>query len=392
VKIYEDEISKEAINIEVIHHLAFQGIPERAGLRSLYWKVLLNYLPLKHAHWAEELEKRRQIYRQWKKELVVDPHENVDAASKSTVDVTEDDHPLCQRGNSKWNEYFKDNETLHEIEKDVMRTFPHLHFFNPETEGSKKHYQALKDILFIYAKLNPGIKYVQGMNELVAPIYYTFANDPRIDWAESAEADAFFCFTNLMSEIRDNFCKSLDTTHMGIVFNIQKLVDILEAKDPQLAETLAERKLNPQFYAFRWITLLLSQEFELPDVMRLWDSFFADKTRFEYFLYFCAAMIVDQRDRLFAGNFATNLKLLQRYAKHVGTVNIPHLLQLAQEMRDNPKFSLPYWSLPEIDPLERANGSMISKLRTSLGAKTPVQPGKRKIRKAHEDDDDDDYA
>lgn len=33
-------------------------------------------------------------------------------------------------------------------------------------------------ILFIFAKLNPGIMYIQGMNEILAPIYYVFANDP----------------------------------------------------------------------------------------------------------------------------------------------------------------------------------------------------------------------
>ena len=33
---------------------------------------------------------------------------------------------------------------------------------------------------------------------------------------ENVEADAFFCFTNLMSEIRDNFIKTLDDSACGI--------------------------------------------------------------------------------------------------------------------------------------------------------------------------------
>jgi len=36
----------------------------------------------------------------------------------------------------------------------------------------------LKNILTIFAKLNPGIRYVQGMNEILAPIFYIFKNDP----------------------------------------------------------------------------------------------------------------------------------------------------------------------------------------------------------------------
>lgn len=38
--------------------------------------------------------------------------------------------------------------------------------------------ESLKRILTIFAKLNPGIRYVQGMNEVLAPLYYVFKNDP----------------------------------------------------------------------------------------------------------------------------------------------------------------------------------------------------------------------
>lgn len=37
-------------------------------------------------------------------------------------------------------------------------------------------------ILFIYAKLNPGQGYVQGMNEIIGPLYYVFANDSKEEW------------------------------------------------------------------------------------------------------------------------------------------------------------------------------------------------------------------
>lgn len=48
--------------------------------------------------------------------------------------------------------------------------------------GSEAHWEVVERILFIYAKLNPGIAYVQGMNEIVGPIYYTFATDPNSQW------------------------------------------------------------------------------------------------------------------------------------------------------------------------------------------------------------------
>jgi len=41
------------------------------------------------------------------------------------------------------------------------------------------HFQeALKNILIIFAKLNPGVQYVQGMNEILAPLFYVLKNDP----------------------------------------------------------------------------------------------------------------------------------------------------------------------------------------------------------------------
>ena len=151
---------------------------------------------------------------------------------------------------------------LYEIDKDVRRTFPHLHFFNSDIDqGETFHYKALRRILFIYAKLNPGIAYVQGMNEILGPIYYVFASDKSAAgfWAENAEADSFFCFTHLMSEIMNNFCKTLDRSNVGISASMHKLNSLLKHYDIDLWTVLDQRGLDPQFYSFRWITLLLSQ-------------------------------------------------------------------------------------------------------------------------------------
>ncbi len=49
-------------------------------------------------------------------------------------------------------------------------------------DGQEAHWEVIQRILFLYAKLNAGEKYVQGMNEICAPIYYIFANDPDIEW------------------------------------------------------------------------------------------------------------------------------------------------------------------------------------------------------------------
>lgn len=159
-------------------------------------------------------------------------------------------------------------------------------------EGCEAHWEVVERILFIYAKLNPGQSYVQGMNEIIGPIYYVFASDPDPEFKKYAEADCFFCFTSVMSEIRDFFIKTLDESESGIKGMMAKLLTLLKEKDIDVWQRLRDQELFPQYYSFRWITLLLSQEFPLPDVVRIWDSLFADEHRYNFLIKVCCAMIV----------------------------------------------------------------------------------------------------
>lgn len=94
---------------------------------------------------------------------------------------------------------------MEEIRKDVIRTHPDLNFYLDPDKGPLR-YSAIQRILFIYAKLNPGVRYVQGMNELVGTLFYVFA--AQTDMAdglfadEFAEPDSFVCFTFLMGKLR----------------------------------------------------------------------------------------------------------------------------------------------------------------------------------------------
>lgn len=53
-------------------------------------------------------------------------------------------------------------------------------------------------ILFVFARLNPKVAYVQGMNELLAPIFYLVNSGER---QSIQEATCFFMFNNVMSDI-----------------------------------------------------------------------------------------------------------------------------------------------------------------------------------------------
>jgi hypothetical protein len=36
---------------------------------------------------------------------------------------------------------------------------------------------------------------IQGMNEIIGPIYFVLSQDPDLKWSRHAEADTFYCFT-----------------------------------------------------------------------------------------------------------------------------------------------------------------------------------------------------
>lgn len=136
-------------------------------------------------------------------------------------------------------------------------------------------YDSMARVLYLYAKVNPGIRYVQGMNELCAVVYYLFRSCAITSFS-SVEADTFYCFSSIMAEQRDCFLKSLDHAESGMHGRIQQLNMLLKALDYQLWLKLEVNGVDPTFYSLRWIMLLLSQELSMSDTLRLWDSLLHD--------------------------------------------------------------------------------------------------------------------
>ena len=69
-------------------------------------------------------------------------------------------------------------------------------------------------ILYIYAKLNPKIQYVQGMNEILAPIFYLVNVTKPASQIE--EASCFFMFNNAICDIIELHIKDFDKSKNGI--------------------------------------------------------------------------------------------------------------------------------------------------------------------------------
>ncbi|KAK3143025.1 hypothetical protein QOZ80_4BG0356710 [Eleusine coracana subsp. coracana] len=341
-------LERKVVDLAELRRLACQGVPDAAGVRPVVWKLLLGYLPTDRALWSYELEKKRSQYSAFKDELLVNPSEVTRRMEEMAVskkeehnaegtgvlpraEIVRDEHPLSLGKTSVWNKYFQESEIIEQIDRDVKRTHPEMQFFNGDSSSALSNQESLKRILTIFAKLNLGIRYVQGMNEVLAPLFYVFKNDPDQSNAVSAEPDAFFCFVELLSGFRDNFCKQLDNSVVGIRSTISRLSQLLKRHDEELWRHLeVVTKVNPQFYAFRWITLLLTQEFKFRDCINLWDTLLGDpEVPQATLLRICCAMLILVRRRLLAGDFTANLKLLQNYP----ATNIDHLLHIANKLR-----------------------------------------------------------
>ncbi|KAH1196283.1 TBC1 domain family member 13 [Glycine max] len=293
------QLLAEVIDMRELRRVvASQGISDAGALRPTLWKLLLGYLPPDRSLWSSELAKKRSQYKNFKDDLLTNPSEitrrmynsnsaalGIDDAKSHTQTrlllsrsrITHQDHPLSLVKTSIWNQFFQDTEIIDQIDRDVNRTHPDIHFFSGDSLFAKSNQEALKTILIVFAKLNSGIRYFQGMNEVLAPLFYVFKNDPDEENEAFAEADTFFCFVELLSRFQDNFCQQLDNSIVGIRSTITRLSQLLKEHDEELWRHLeVTTKVNPQFYAFRWIILLLTQEFNFADILHIWDVILSD--------------------------------------------------------------------------------------------------------------------
>ncbi|KAG8855834.1 hypothetical protein FRB96_006656 [Tulasnella sp. 330] len=187
-----------------------------------------------------------------------------------------------------------------------------------------KHSQILLRILYLFSVTHPHQPYTQGLNELLAPLYYALCMD--IDEHESihAEADAFWLFTELIGEMGAVIGEPGDwknpapvpmatapgapgSSQLGVKGAMADFSRRLKWADIQLWEDLARKSLDPAlpYYSYRWIACLLAQDLPLQAVLRIWDTIFAQapstpdsNPRLSFLINICTSMLIRIRDRL----------------------------------------------------------------------------------------------
>ncbi len=332
-------------NKEQIRKFGQDGIPDDLPmLRAYIWKILLNYLPEEPKMWEATLTEKRNQYNNYK--LFIEKKLEKELKDKN----------------------YKSRDTLEQIIKDVYRTNTQIAFFfeptNKKNVGNKEefikmferrknctfnnideiyynekeneiHADVLKRILFIYTVFCPDISYHQGMNELLAPIYYCYSYDKTYteETEENIEADSFWSFHYLMSKVSQSFVSANDKGLEIKSFIFQKC---LEFVDDEIYKNLQRLNIRSEYYCYKWFILLFSQEFEINDLLKLWDLIFSHEDKYYYVVYIGIAILLMKKDVIVNGEMVDVMQSLQNFQD----LNIIELIKKAKEINQQNKEEL----------------------------------------------------
>ena len=300
--------------------LCESGLPDDLQiLRAFIWKINLGYLPLDISKWDSILATKRNEYKTYK--TLIKEKLKKELESKE----------------------YKSKETLEQIIKDVYRTNTHFSFFFQPTDKNKNfnkeeiiniynkrknwdfskieeiykydnfeneiHSDVLTRILFTYSFIIKDVSYHQGMNEILAPIYYTFSYDKLYseESEENIEADSFWSFYLLMNGIKSNF----EEDQEKLMNKSTILEECLKIVDIDIYNELGNKNIKCEFFCLRWFIVMFGQDFEMSDILRIWDFIFCYEDKNYLLIYVCLAVITLRKNIILKGEMNDILQSFQ---------------------------------------------------------------------------------
>ena len=74
---------------------------------------------------------------------------------------------------------------------------------------------------------------------------------------------------------------------------LNKMRAIVEQQDSATLKHLDDMDLKFMDFAYRWISCYLTREFSIYQIIKLWDTYFAEENGFSQFhCYMCAALLL----------------------------------------------------------------------------------------------------
>jgi TBC1 domain family member 15 len=191
--------------------------------------------------------------------------------------------------------------------KDMLLTY--LEYDTPPTDDPTSK---------VYRSSNPhpqNLGYVQGMSDLLSPLYAVFQDD----------AVAFWAFVKFMERMSRNFVRS----QHGMRAQLSTLDQLVQLLDPKLYLHLQSADSTNFFFFFRMLLVWYKREFDWPDVLRLWEALWTDYMSSQFHLFVAVAILEKHRDVIM-----DHLKQFDEVLKYVnelsGTIELREILIRAE--------------------------------------------------------------
>ncbi|RYP51194.1 hypothetical protein DL769_010853 [Monosporascus sp. CRB-8-3] len=148
--------------------------------------------------------------------------------------------------------------------------------------GTNVHMEQMKDMLLTYNEYNRELGYVQGMSDLLAPIYAVMQDD----------AIAFWSFQHFMERMERNFLRD----QSGMRNQLLTLDHLVHFMDPKLYAHLQSADSTNFFFFFRMLLVWYKREFLWMDVLHLWEVLWTDYLSSSFHLFIALAILEKHRD------------------------------------------------------------------------------------------------
>lgn len=177
--------------------------------------------------------------------------------------------------------------------------------------------EQMKDMLLTYNEYNPSLGYVQGMSDLLSPIYAVMQDD----------ALAFWGFEGFMQRMERNFLRD----QSGMREQLLTLDQLVQLMDPALHLHLQTAESTNFFFFFRMLLVWFKREFDWSDTLRLWESLWTDFYSANFHLFIALAILEKHRDVIMQ-----HLKHFDEVLKYIndlsGSIDLPSTLMRAQAL------------------------------------------------------------
>eukprot|EP01057_Protomagalhaensia_wolfi_P000948 Protomagalhaensia_wolfi_Nauph_80__947@NODE_1547_length_1475_cov_42_205432_g1201_i0_p1_GENE_NODE_1547_length_1475_cov_42_205432_g1201_i0NODE_1547_length_1475_cov_42_205432_g1201_i0_p1_ORF_typecomplete_len249_score26_64RabGAPTBC/PF00566_18/2_7e39_NODE_1547_length_1475_cov_42_205432_g1201_i024770 len=207
---------------------------------------------------------------------------------------------------------------LRQIRADLSRTKP-VGF--REIFSLHKVQFVLTRALYIYAIKNPGSGYVQGINDILVPLFIVCLHSDRegsaplieseltTELITNAEADSFFMLQTILSEIQDNYTSG----QPGIINQLKVIRTVITRIKPTVIEHFDSIGLDISQFGFRWMNCLMAREFDTMCLIQLWDTYVSEgaKNLRRFMVFLGAAYLMRLSTSLMKLNFQDAMLFIQ---------------------------------------------------------------------------------